>query len=117
MNTITYAFLTENNFNEDSLDDFLRHQVVTERWRKNIDNEYVLIVDPKMEIDNPVLLKIDTAWCKNYGIKFSYDPTSASNCVLSYNCIPPNLISIVDENEYEEIYNNQLEAADFSMLH
>lgn len=81
------------------------------------DNEYVLIVDPKMQIDNAVLLKIDTAWCKNYGIKFSYDPTSASNCVLSYNCIPPNLISIVDENEYEEIYNNQLEAADFSMLH
>ena len=43
MNTITYAFLTENNFNENSLDDFLRHQVVTERWRKNIDNEYVLM--------------------------------------------------------------------------
>ena len=43
MNTITYAFLTENNFNENSLDDFLRHQVVTERWRKNSDNEYVLM--------------------------------------------------------------------------
>lgn len=80
-------------------------------------NEYVLVVDPKMQIDNPVLLKIDTPWCKTYGIKFSYDPTSASNCVLSYNCIPPNLISIVDKDEYEEIYNDQLEDADFSMLH
>ena len=31
MNTITYGLLTENNFNENSLDDFVRHQVVKER--------------------------------------------------------------------------------------
>ncbi len=43
MNTITYSFLTEKNFNENSLDDFLRHQEVHERWRKNANNEYVLV--------------------------------------------------------------------------
>ena len=43
MNTITYSLLTEENFNENSLDDFMRHQVVAERWRKNSVNEYVLV--------------------------------------------------------------------------
>ncbi len=43
MNTITYSLLTEKNFNENSLDDFLRYQEVKERWRKNSNNEYVLV--------------------------------------------------------------------------
>ena len=43
MNTITYLFLTEKNFNENSLDDFLRHQEVKECWRKNSNHEYVLV--------------------------------------------------------------------------
>ena len=49
METITYVFLTENNFNEDSLDDFLRHQVVKECWRKNSNNEYVLVTNEYVE--------------------------------------------------------------------
>ena len=43
MDAITYSLLTEKNFNENSLDDFLRHQEVKERWRKNSNNEYVLM--------------------------------------------------------------------------
>ena len=49
METITYVFLTENNFNEDSLVDFLRHQVVKECWRKNSNNEYVLVTNEYVE--------------------------------------------------------------------
>ena len=49
MNTITYLFLTENNFNENSLDDFLRHQEVKECWRKNSNNEYVLVPNEYVE--------------------------------------------------------------------
>ena len=45
MNTITYLLLTEKNFNENSLDDFLRHQEVKEGWRKNSNNEYVLVAN------------------------------------------------------------------------
>lgn len=43
MKSITYLLLTQNNFNEDSLDDFLRYQEVKECWRKNSENEYVLV--------------------------------------------------------------------------
>ena len=43
MNTITYLFLTEKNFHDNSLDFFLRHQDVKECWRKNSHNEYVLV--------------------------------------------------------------------------
>lgn len=43
MDAITYSLLTEKNFNENSLDNFLRHQEVKERWRKNSNNEYVLM--------------------------------------------------------------------------
>ena len=49
MNTITYLFLTEKNFNENSLDDFLRHQEVKECWRKNSNNEYVLVPNKYVE--------------------------------------------------------------------
>ena len=49
MNTITYLFLTEKNFNENSLDDFLRHQEVKECWRKNSNNEYVLVANEYVE--------------------------------------------------------------------
>ena len=49
MNTITYVFLTEKNFNEDSLDDFLRHQEVKECWGKNSNNEYVLVANEYTE--------------------------------------------------------------------
>ena len=49
MNTITYLLLTEQNFNENSLDDFLRHQEVKECWRKNSNNEYVLVSNEYVE--------------------------------------------------------------------
>ena len=49
MNTITYELLTEQNFNEDSLDMFLRHQEVKECWRKNSNNEYVLVANEYVE--------------------------------------------------------------------
>lgn len=49
MNTITYLFLTEKNFNQNSLDDFLRHQEVKECWRKNCNNEYVLVPNEYVE--------------------------------------------------------------------
>lgn len=49
MKTITYLFLMENNFNEDSLDDFMRHQEVKECWRKNCDNEYSLVPNEYVE--------------------------------------------------------------------
>ena len=49
MNTITYLLLTEKNFNENSLDDFLRHQEVKECWRKNSNNEYVLVANEYVE--------------------------------------------------------------------
>ena len=49
MNTITYELLTDQNFNEDSLDDFLRHQEVKECWRKNSNNEYVLVANEYVE--------------------------------------------------------------------
>lgn len=49
MNTITYLFLTEKNFNEDSLDDFLRHQEIKECWRKNSNDEYVLVANEYVE--------------------------------------------------------------------
>ena len=49
MDTITYSFLTEKNFNEDSLDFFLRHQVIKECWRKNSNNKYVLVANEYVE--------------------------------------------------------------------
>lgn len=49
MKTIAYLFLTERNFNENSLDDFLRHQEVKECWRKNSNNEYELVPIEYME--------------------------------------------------------------------
>lgn len=39
---ITYEKLTKDNFNEYSLDDFVRHQEVTECWR-NVDGEWKLL--------------------------------------------------------------------------
>lgn len=42
MSEITIQRLTETNFNEHSLDDFIRHQVVTECWR-NVDGEWKLL--------------------------------------------------------------------------
>ena len=48
MNLINYLFLTEQNFNENSLDCFCRHQEVKECWRKN-NNEYVLIPNKYVE--------------------------------------------------------------------
>ncbi|MGN0374227.1 MAG: GNAT family N-acetyltransferase [Butyrivibrio sp.] len=42
METITYSKLTEDNFNETALDDFIRHQEVKECWRQ-IENELVLV--------------------------------------------------------------------------
>ena len=41
MKTITYQELNHENFNEHSMDDFIRHQNVTESWRM-IDGEMVL---------------------------------------------------------------------------
>lgn len=41
MKTITYQVLTRENFNEHSMDDFIRRQNVTESWRM-IDGEMVL---------------------------------------------------------------------------
>ena len=49
MNTITYLFLTEKNFNENSLDEFVRYQEVKECWRKNPNNEYVLVSNEYVE--------------------------------------------------------------------
>ena len=49
MDTVTYSFLTENNFNEDSLDSFIRHQEVKGCWRKNSNNEYVLVTNEYVE--------------------------------------------------------------------
>jgi len=49
MNTITYLFLTEKKFNENSLDFFLRHQEVKECWRKNSNNEYILVPNEYVE--------------------------------------------------------------------
>lgn len=49
MNTITYLFLTEKKFNEDSLDDFLRYQEIKECWRKNSNDEYVLVANEYVE--------------------------------------------------------------------
>lgn len=49
MKTITYLRLTENIFNEKSLDDFLRYQEVKECWRKNSNNEYVLVRNEYIE--------------------------------------------------------------------
>lgn len=83
---------------------------------KKIDDNYTLVTDPKMNIDNPVLLKINAGWCKNYNIKFSYDPTASSNCVITYNSIPPNLISVVDEDEYEKLFNKQEAEPDYSKI-
>jgi len=81
------------------------------------DNEkYSIKIDPKMQIDDPVLLRIYAPYCKQYNIKFSYDPTAAKNCVISYNNIPPNLIEIVNKNEYEQLFNKHLKTADFSLL-
>lgn len=65
--TITYLLLTEKNFNENSLDEFLRHQEVKECWRKNGDNEYVLVkneyvedrdLDRRKEVAREILSKI-----------------------------------------------------------
>ena len=41
METITYQELNHKNFNEHSMDDFVRHQNVTESWRM-VDGEMVL---------------------------------------------------------------------------
>ena len=49
MNTITYLFLTEKNFNENSLDEFVRYQEVKECWRKNPNNENVLVSNAYVE--------------------------------------------------------------------
>lgn len=49
MKTITYLVLKEKNFNENSLDDFLRYQEVKECWRKNNNNEYILVPNEYVE--------------------------------------------------------------------
>lgn len=49
MNTIHYLLLTEQNFNENSLDGFCRHQEVKECWRKNSKNEYILVPNVYVE--------------------------------------------------------------------
>ena len=49
MKKITYLLLTEKNFNEDSLDAFLRYQEIKECWRKNSNNEYVLVTNEYVE--------------------------------------------------------------------
>ena len=49
MNTISYLNLTKKNFCENSLDEFVRHQVVGECWRKNSENKYVLVSNPYVE--------------------------------------------------------------------
>jgi len=41
METITYQELNKENFNEHSMDDFIRHQSVTESWRM-VDGQMVL---------------------------------------------------------------------------
>ena len=92
------------------------HKGTISKIIKNFNGEYSLKIDAKLQIDDPIILRINSQYCKNYNIKFSYDPTGAKNCIISYNNIPPNLIEIVDENEYENIYNNQLEDTDFSLL-
>lgn len=41
MGTITFLKLTNENFHENSLDEFIRHQEVKECWRK-VNNEFIL---------------------------------------------------------------------------
>lgn len=48
MDDIIYAKLTDGNFNENSLDDFIRYQKVSECWRK-VNDEYVLVPNDYVE--------------------------------------------------------------------
>ena len=48
MGEIQYKRLDDNCFNAHSLDSFVRHQTVTECWRK-VDNKWVLVPNPFVE--------------------------------------------------------------------
>ncbi|MGN0696683.1 MAG: GNAT family N-acetyltransferase [Oscillospiraceae bacterium] len=55
MENISFEKLTENNFGENSLDGFIRHQEVKECWRR-IDGEWTLLpIEFTEEWDIPVL--------------------------------------------------------------
>lgn len=68
MNTITYQFLNQYNFNEYSLDNFIRTQHVTHCWRKNDCGELALVPENftedwdlarRREIAKEILTQID----------------------------------------------------------
>lgn len=60
MEKITYERLSADNFDEFSLDDFIRHQEIKECWRK-INGEYVLVPNEFTE-------DWDTAQCRNIAL-------------------------------------------------
>lgn len=72
------------------------------------DDKYKLKVDPKLKLENPVLLKIRIEMLNGTGVVFLNDPgCNADNAIITYNQITPLAISVVKENEYEKLYLNQ----------
>lgn len=70
--------------------------------------EYKLKVDPKLKLENPVLLKINTEMLKGTDVIFLNDPgCNADNAIITYNQISPLAISVVDPDEYEYLHMRQ----------
>lgn len=73
-----------------------------------VNGEYKLKVDPKLKLENPVLLKINTKMLNGTGVIFLNDPgCNADNAIITYNQITPLAISIVNKDEYEWLHMNQ----------
>lgn len=70
--------------------------------------EYKLKVDPKLKLENPILLKINMEMLKGTNVIFLNDPgCNADNAIITYNQITPLAISVVTEDEYEWLHMNQ----------
>ena len=73
-----------------------------------VDGEYKLKVDPKLKLENPVLLKINADMLKNTNVVFLNDPgCKTDNAIITYNQITPLAISVVNDDEYEWLHINQ----------
>ena len=64
-----------------------------------------------LNIENPVILKIDTLYLKQTNCIFFKDPgcrPEHTNAIITFSAIHPNAINVVSEDEFKNLYNNQI---------
>lgn len=101
MNGISYQKLTDQNFRVDSLDDFVRHQEVTECWRR-VDGRLVLVpvsfvedwdIDKRRSVAGEILSCI-----KDHGFAFG---AFCGGRTVGYICVSGKLLG--SEGQYIEL--------------